>query len=151
MFLVLLRRLAGARDGNIAVFGALASLPLIAACGFATDYLQLSQLKQRLTHAADAAIQAGVNAGSTAARNDDSHWMDAAMNETDRVYADSLDAYEILARPVLDIQFRQSGSEIIGKATFSFEAHMKFMPMIGISTISVSNEVNASSVIPAVN
>lgn len=118
----LIARLQRSEDGNIAIFFALATIPLIGAAGAAVDFSQANNVKARLQAALDAAVLAG-------AKNQTSNWDSVALNTFNSSVVSKGAA---IAAPT----FTLSDSKYQGAVTASVPT--AFLGLLGIASVTVS-------------
>jgi Flp pilus assembly protein TadG len=128
----LLRRFADRRDGNIAVIGALAMLPLLTAIGAAIDYSSAARLHSELQADTDAAALMACKSTLT------------AQADLQAIAQTALNAY-MPNRTVTIDAFRSANNPRSVQITSRVSYPTRFMKVANISAVSVSTTSNCAA------
>ncbi len=121
------RRLADNRDGNFAVLGAIAFVPIIGAAALSIDLVGAYLEAEKLQNALDVAALASVRAYGEGATED------AAYEEAEKFFWSNFSQPEIVsaadtdAQNILSVKFTRSADEDTAAAEFAFEYKPPFL------------------------
>ena len=135
--------LGGDRNGNIALIMAL-TLPILAAgIGIAIDFSESVSIRARLTNAADAAVLAGLKAGSEAKSKGKGNWSDIAEKEA-RNFFDAYIQSERIEQVSFTPRYGDMVTSLVGEARYQYRQPTFLMGMFGFPTVTVAQVPRAT-------
>jgi Flp pilus assembly protein TadG len=131
------------RAGGVATMTALTLPIMVGSIGLALGVSNSIGIKSRLTAAADAAVLAGVKAGSGAAAQGDEDWLKLATAEANALFTANIDG-ENLKTVTFTPSFERTGTKVVGQARYSYGVPTYFMHVFGFNYVEVGQTSKAT-------
>lgn len=131
------------RRGNVALVSAISLPVLVCGVGLAVDFSDGASMKSRLTNAADAAVLAGLRAGSEAKKAGKGNWVNIAQTEATNFFRNYV-ATEKVENIAFDPTYVDKGAQLVGEAKYRYEQRTMMMGMFGLPTMTIAQAPQAS-------